>query len=397
LEGRINGRWNTVRLTNDLKFAGYNEDDGDIKEFTVSVTAKGVSKFAQITELPRGTYRVTELTEGYAPTYVYSTEGGLGSSAESPGNGILVSGGSVIHMVTVTNHIAKPLIVEKHLANRTYTVPTAFEFELQTKNGDNWNAIPLAAVDGEPNVYRYAGAAGDVPDPSYRFVVRMPAGASDAQAQIEDLPEGNYRVVELTTGYTTTYGYAYDGANDSVPGGENEGLHIYQKRPEVGYIATVTNSVPSGGGGPTPPKPTTPETPATPPIITPPGDGGGNTNPPDGGGITPPAPGGNNPSVPPRPTVPGHNLTPAGDGVYIEIGDDGTPLGEWHWDEPTEQWIFDEYPPLANLPQTGFIGELEDTGRTVYPFICLITLLLLLAAAMPPIADMRRNSRDAQK
>ncbi|MDR2296605.1 MAG: hypothetical protein LBD95_07390, partial [Clostridiales Family XIII bacterium] len=53
------------------------------------------------------------------------------------------------------------------------------------------------------------------------------------------------------------------------------------------------------------------------------------------------------------PTSPGNTIVPGPNGTFIEIGEDGVPLGEWHWDEPTEQWILDEYPPLANLPQTG--------------------------------------------
>jgi LPXTG-motif cell wall-anchored protein len=40
-------------------------------------------------------------------------------------------------------------------------------------------------------------------------------------------------------------------------------------------------------------------------------------------------------------------------GARIIFDEDGTPLGEWRYDEPTDQWIFDEYPPLAELPQTG--------------------------------------------
>jgi hypothetical protein len=90
---------------------------------------------------------------------------------------------------------------------------------------------------------------------------------------------------------------------------------------------------------------------------------------------------------------PGSSLIPAGNGVYIEIDEEGTPLGEWHWDDPMEQWIFEEYPPLANLPQTGFRVALAETSRTAYPFICLITLLLLLAVLLPPFADWRAKRR----
>jgi hypothetical protein len=62
------------------------------------------------------------------------------------------------------------------------------------------------------------------------------------------------------------------------------------------------------------------------------------------------------PEPEPGPTPPvedGHDLVPGPDGRYIEMDENGVPLGEWRWDEPTEQWIFDEYPPLAEMPQTG--------------------------------------------
>ncbi|MCL1829700.1 MAG: thioester domain-containing protein [Oscillospiraceae bacterium] len=56
----------------------------------------------------------------------------------------------------------------------------------------------------------------------------------------------------------------------------------------------------------------------------------------------------------PTPQFPGSSLEaiPGGNGYY-EIGEDGTPLGEWHWDEIEELWIFDEYPPLGDMPPTG--------------------------------------------
>jgi hypothetical protein len=38
---------------------------------------------------------------------------------------------------------------------------------------------------------------------------------------------------------------------------------------------------------------------------------------------------------------------------YVELDDDGTPLGIWRWDPETGTWIYEEFPPLANLPQTG--------------------------------------------
>ena len=60
----------------------------------------------------------------------------------------------------------------------------------------------------------------------------------------------------------------------------------------------------------------------------------------------------------PLPPFHGDSWVPDGD-HYIEFGEDGTPVGEWHYDDDLGKWIFDEYPPLQNLPQTGESGMPE--------------------------------------
>ena len=61
-------------------------------------------------------------------------------------------------------------------------------------------------------------------------------------------------------------------------------------------------------------------------------------------------PGGTDPNKPPNPTEPGHPLIPDGDG-WIELDDDGIPLGRWEWG-PDGEWIFDRFPPLGGMPKT---------------------------------------------
>lgn len=67
---------------------------------------------------------------------------------------------------------------------------------------------------------------------------------------------------------------------------------------------------------------------------------------------TPPKPDGqtdesSQPTPPSRP-----HLVPSDNG-YVELDDNGVPLGEWHYDNG--EWVFDEYPPLSDLPQTGVL------------------------------------------
>jgi hypothetical protein len=73
-------------------------------------------------------------------------------------------------------------------------------------------------------------------------------------------------------------------------------------------------------------------------------------------------PGGGDPSTPPVANAPSHTLIPTDSGGFTEIGEDGVPLGEWIWDEAEEQWIFDEFPPLGDLPQT------RDDGISLFFF-----------------------------
>jgi len=80
-------------------------------------------------------------------------------------------------------------------------------------------------------------------------------------------------------------------------------------------------------------------------------------------------PGGNDPNVPPIPTSPNHTLVQYGD-MWIELDEDGVPLGTWHWDEDEEMWIFDDNVPRgalapatpAFMPQTGLEGLVARFG-----------------------------------
>jgi uncharacterized repeat protein (TIGR02543 family) len=102
---------------------------------------------------------------------------------------------------------------------------------------------------------------------------------------------------------------------------------------------------------------------------------------------TPPAqaPGGTDPALPPAPNAPDSDLIPGDNGNFIEIGADGTPLGEWSWSELEQKWIFEEYPPTAMLPQTG----------APYPAGIPAGLLLLLAFALAAMGAgiLNRESR----
>ena len=51
----------------------------------------------------------------------------------------------------------------------------------------------------------------------------------------------------------------------------------------------------------------------------------------------------------------GHGKTDPPQKPEPTLDDDGAPLGEWRWDEDRGEWIFEQLPPLTDLPQTGVL------------------------------------------
>jgi len=81
---------------------------------------------------------------------------------------------------------------------------------------------------------------------------------------------------------------------------------------------------------------------------------------------TPKRPG--NPGRPP--SNPGNNLVPDEDGGFIEIDPDGTPTGEWRYED--DGWVYYEYPPPASSPGTPVFGpKTGDESQTVLHTILL--------------------------
>jgi hypothetical protein len=64
---------------------------------------------------------------------------------------------------------------------------------------------------------------------------------------------------------------------------------------------------------------------------------------------------------------------PLDGGGFLEIDEDGVPLGIWEYDDDEGAWIFDEAVPFALLPQTG--GIIPSAG---VPYLWVFPLLALL-------------------
>ena len=75
----------------------------------------------------------------------------------------------------------------------------------------------------------------------------------------------------------------------------------------------------------------------------------------------------------------------------MEFGEDGIPLGRWEWDEDLEEWVFDEYIPLADLNAEDIDdANDEDDPQSLLPYTGIqddaILLTILLLAAIVSLA-----------
>jgi len=103
------------------------------------------------------------------------------------------------------------------------------------------------------------------------------------------------------------------------------------------------------------------------------------------GGEIKPSSGGREEVEPPAPPVTTHSensVVPNGPVSYIELDKNGTPLGEWHWDG--DKWIFEEFPPFGNLPETG-----DNTGFPMR-FVLLLGCFFLIMGATLYLLRMKK-------
>jgi uncharacterized repeat protein (TIGR02543 family) len=95
------------------------------------------------------------------------------------------------------------------------------------------------------------------------------------------------------------------------------------------------------------------------------------------------------PEQPPVPNIPGNTVVPGDDGSYIELDEDGTPKGEWHWDDSAEEWIYDEYPPLGDLPIIDPAPKTGDSGTAVWVILCAASMSAFIWLVV--FKDKRKN------
>ena len=388
-----NQNGSTMRFT-DNKDSSYTYRGTNQSSGSVSVVSFSINKPARLQNLPKtvGSNQAKyTVTEAIGANYTISYEGGQGG--ELPTNGDLT--------VTVVNSYKQgntsntelgSLIVHKTLEG--YSQPPAAPFTARIFLPDANSYMKFNQVKPEdtenPYVYDYNGndSVGDL----LQFT-------EDHPATINGIPSGiDCKVVE-TPG--ARYSPKYSPEEKTIARGNNNITVNNVYRP-----SSSTPDEPSGGGGPDEPegddddgdddgdddtKTVDPERPVTPEVTEEDDDSdddgttGGGRDQGDEEQPDPTVPGGPNRGAPPIANDPSFSLQPQVDEnnnvYYVEIDDLGTALGEWRYNDEEEQWIFDPYPPMADME---FLEEMPHTGDSLgsaflYTLAGLTLMLFLLS------------------
>jgi hypothetical protein len=137
-----------------------------------------------------------------------------------------------------------------------------------------------------------------------------------------------------------------------IPAVTTEGTVTTEPDTDAGTSAAETTAATEGTAATAPGEP---DDPVAPPYVTQP--------PP----YVPGTPGGDNFEIPPVPMAANGRVALGEDGTYLELDENGTPLGAWRWDDGEARWIFDEL-PLAGVranPRTGNNTPVSAAGALI--------------------------------
>ena len=300
-----------------------------------------------------------------------------------PGYNVSYTGNPDSGLVTITNKI-KPVSVELE-AKKTVSGDGATlkneQFSFAVYSGSA--AVATGSNDGDGNIkfkaisfnapgeYEYtiketsaSGGRWTVDDTAYKVTVTVTAGKNELLASVayEGLAAGELPVFVNTY---TPGGVILTPTPTPTPPPDDGPEETPPPTPEVTPTPPV-ETTPPPEESPEPPEESTPPEETEPPEESPPPQRREISN----------TPGGADPDIPPNPSVPGHELIADGDG-WIELDDDGVPLGRWDWDPDEEMWIFDEFPPLA-----GLLPKTADTAAPMQLFIWLVFSLSGMGAIL---------------
>lgn len=241
-------------------------------------------------------------------------------------------------------------------------------------------------ADGSASIpcqgYIFPGLTPSVPPVNTAYKVTYNSGGGSGSYQDTGIPAGTaYVVLSAEQTGISRSGYGFSGWNTRSDG-SGKAYAPGGTLTVSGDVALYAQWKEDGGGPETPasPEPTVspdpdPTAPAEPQNPDDPGDPDDPSDPYDPAGPTGPT----EPAKPepPRPANPGHTLVPGEDGTYIELDEEGVPLGIWTLDDGGE-WVFEPYPTPESLPKTG----VEDTLPLWILGLCIslvMTALLIYA------------------
>ena len=102
----------------------------------------------------------------------------------------------------------------------------------------------------------------------------------------------------------------------------------------------------------------------------------------------PQIPGGTDFYTPPVPMSPGNQVVADESGGWLELDEEGVPLGKWDWDDNTGEWVFEDFTtPLSGMPQTGI------SSSAIFFYIVMIAILLLCSGLVLMHIKSKKNKK----
>ena len=284
---------------------------------------------------------------------VNSTVIGTGANAPNTLAPIVNTGDKVMFAIRIINQGDKYVII----TDVSDYIPSGFEFDPNDNTG--WD------VDGSRLTYKTRIDLDiDESEIIYLTLTVKSTGSLYNLAEISEMRDSDLKIVDdrdsTPDKNPNNDGTPHDNVIDNSGGDEDDHDFAEVKRPPDPYVPTTTDDTDEETDDDSDdPATVTEEEPDT-------DDDTDTETTPE----PPYTPGGNDPYVPPVPTTPGSTLIQDGDG-WIELDEDGVPLGRWTWDEDEEMWIFEEDIPLADaLPNTG-----NNTSKSLLIFLMGACLL----------------------
>jgi len=79
-----------------------------------------------------------------------------------------------------------------------------------------------------------------------------------------------------------------------------------------------------------------------------------------------------------------HSLRANDDGTFVELDENGIPLGIWHYNDKLGEWVYDDYQHPKPLPKT---GDTDEFSKSILYMIIIGILITISGIILTVVLD----------